>query len=444
MPSQRDNTHRNVRCGACWKQAEPGRVAGRTSEIVLATDVPVPVRLLDAKAGTPVAGQPAVASADKSDPQAPSSCTGTPAGGRDQLGPKGCWRCDVSSRSCAVDPAGMKESRPEHEIRRAVLTAPTSGLHGNASSGAVVLAAAPLTSVDADDSWALSDEIAARFLLSKGKSTRVAYAKDLRDYAEFCRQRAITPVRARLADIELYARTLEDGRALAPATVARRLSALSGFYRRAVRDEVLPRSPMADVDRPQVPENAQTLGLDRAEVQALLDGARCHSSRAHLLVALLVFNGLRISEALGTAVADLSVERGHQVVRIRRKGGSRATVPLAAPVTEALRLCLGSRSDGPLLMTRTGRPLDRSGAARLLTRVAKASLPSRHDVHPHLLRHAWVTLALDAGVSLRDVQDAAGHADPRTTRRYDRARHSLDRHPTYQLATYLEGGIPVG
>jgi len=51
--------------------------------------------------------------------------------------------------------------------------------------------------------------------------------------------------------------------------------------------------------------------------------------------------------------------------------------------------------------------------------------------HPRMLRHTFVRTMLDAGVSLRDVQIAARHADPRTTMRYDRARKNLDRHPSY-------------
>jgi site-specific recombinase XerD len=60
-------------------------------------------------------------------------------------------------------------------------------------------------------------------------------------------------------------------------------------------------------------------------------------------------------------------------------------------------------------------------------------------ISPHSLRHSFITAALDAGVQLRDVQDAASHADPRTTMRYDRARHSLDLHATYIASTFVAG-----
>lgn len=90
----------------------------------------------------------------------------------------------------------------------------------------------------------------------------------------------------------------------------------------------------------------------------------------------------------------------------------------------------------PLLRTRTGRRLDRHAARKIGQRLARQSAIDK-PVSPHSLRHAFVTVALDAGATLRDVQDAAGHADPRTTRRYDRARHALDRHPTYAVASRI-------
>jgi integrase len=57
----------------------------------------------------------------------------------------------------------------------------------------------------------------------------------------------------------------------------------------------------------------------------------------------------------------------------------------------------------------------------------------------HTRRHAFITAALDAGVPRRDVQEAASHADPRTTMRYDQARTSLDRHATYIAAAFIAG-----
>ena len=66
-----------------------------------------------------------------------------------------------------------------------------------------------------------------------------------------------------------------------------------------------------------------------------------------------------------------------------------------------------------------------------------AQLAKHRDVLRPVVRAARA--ALDAGVPLRDVQEAASHADPRTTMRYDRARVSLDRHATYIVAAYLAG-----
>lgn len=73
-----------------------------------------------------------------------------------------------------------------------------------------------------------------------------------------------------------------------------------------------------------------------------------------------------------------------------------------------------------------------------MKRIAK-KVGINKPVGPHTLRHAVITAALDAGVPLRDIQEAASHADPRTTMRYDRARVSLDRHATHIVAAYVAG-----
>jgi integrase/recombinase XerD len=84
--------------------------------------------------------------------------------------------------------------------------------------------------------------------------------------------------------------------------------------------------------------------------------------------------------------------------------------------------------------------MDRRAATRRLHRLAVTAGVRLPRMHPHMLRHTYVTTMLDAGVDLRDVQIAARHADPRTTMRYDRARNNLHRHPNYILAAYMASG----
>jgi integrase/recombinase XerD len=154
---------------------------------------------------------------------------------------------------------------------------------------------------------------------------------------------------------------------------------------------------------------------------------------------VLAHTGLRINEALSRDVEHLGHDRGHRVLRLERKGDVEGKTVLTAPVGRAIDVYLGDRTSGPIFVTTTGRRMDQPEAWRMVRRIARrASLDGAGEIRPHSLRVAFITGAREAGVPLEDVQDAAGHADPRTTRRYDRGRHSLDRHASYALTSWLD------
>jgi integrase len=220
--------------------------------------------------------------------------------------------------------------------------------------------------------------------------------------------------------------------------VTRRLCTIAGFYRYAVEEELLGHSPAAHVRRPRLDYESDATGLDRNELGALLVAAGLGPSAEHALISLLALNGLRVSEATGVDIEAPGMERGHRTLVITRKGGKIVTVPLAPRTARAIDLAVGERCEGPIFLAPDGRRLDRHGAARIVRRITRRAGIAK-PVGPHTLRHAFIAAALDAGVPLRDVQEAASHADPRTTMRYDRARASLDRHATYIVAAYVAG-----
>jgi len=184
-------------------------------------------------------------------------------------------------------------------------------------------------------------------------------------------------------------------------------------------------------------------GLDRNELGALLVAAGLGQPAEHALISLLALNGLRVSEATGANIECLGVERGHRTLVVTRKGGKIVTIPLAPRTARAIDLAAGERSDGPLFLAADGRRLDRHGAARIVRRAAcRAGITK--PVWPHTLRHAFITAALDAGVSLRDVREAASHADPRTTMRYDNSRelHQPGEKPQVSRSQDRGNGVP--
>jgi integrase/recombinase XerD len=289
------------------------------------------------------------------------------------------------------------------------------------------------------------DDLRAGFLASKrSANTRSAYRLDLDAWFSWCEDVGVDPLAAGIHHADVYLRLLAEqgdpatGRILASSSIRRRTSAIHGFYTYATRQEAVVGSPFTGASRPPAEDESMTSGLSRDEVRALLATARDHSPRSGALMTLLVLNGLRISEALNARITDLDFDRGHRVLRITRKGNKRAKVPLTPAAQRCLEEAIGDRTAGPIFVTRTGKALDRTAAWRLLRKLAaNAELPGAFGLSPHSMRHTYATVALDAGVGLRDVQDSMGHRDPRTTRMYDRSRNNLDRNATYAVASAL-------
>jgi integrase/recombinase XerD len=197
----------------------------------------------------------------------------------------------------------------------------------------------------------------------------------------------------------------------------------------------------------------RTVGLDRDQARALLAAAAADTGpqalRTGATVKLLLHNALRVDELRASDVDDLGMDKGHRVLTVLRKGGGKVKVPLTPATWAALETYLADRAqqagladwaalDGPLLATATGGRLRQGYLWELVRRLAAAAgIEAWEQLSPHSPRHTAITLALDAGAPLRDVQDMAGHRDPRTTRKYDRARDTLDRNAAYTLTAYL-------
>jgi integrase/recombinase XerD len=300
--------------------------------------------------------------------------------------------------------------------------------------------------------WA---DLVARYLAPRKGRTLEGYASDLNDLTAWADARGLDPLDLDRALADLWVRDLE-ARRYAPATIARRIAAVAGAYRYALEEGVLDRDPFARVKRPRVPSTSPRHGLTLEEARRVLEVAH-PDPRDAVLAGLLLLLGVRASEVGAITRDALKHDRGHLTVTLAGKGGRLDRVPVAPYLADALDryLALEERrphdrrryryatrvrwaGDGPapLLTNANGDRLDRHAITRAVTRLTRAAGVARR-VCPHDLRHAMVTLALEAGVPLHRVQDAARHADPSTTRRYDRARDALDGHATYALDTYL-------
>ena len=253
-------------------------------------------------------------------------------------------------------------------------------------------------------------------------ATLRAYTADLGQLGRWLAASGIAPEDADTRILRRYAAHLGTLR-YAPATAARKLSAVRGVYAWMHDRGAIERTPATLVPGPKKTRTLPAT-LSETEMERLLDapaGTSPRDLRDRALIELLYGCGLRAAEACDLDVGDVRLDAEH--IRVTGKGQKQRVVPLGGAATAALQRYLArgrpqmaSGPQGRLFVSVRGRPLHPSDVRRSLQRALdRAGIAERS---PHALRHTFATHLLEGGADLRSIQDLLGHASVGTTQVY--------------------------
>jgi len=272
------------------------------------------------------------------------------------------------------------------------------------------------------DAGAQHASVADAWLSSQASSnTRAAYRTDLAAFGRWCAQHGAVPLTADVTTVVAFQRARAAAGDSA-ATVRRRLSSLSSFYQFAIDIESIVRNPVAGAIRPKPPagDPSPTPNLSAQEVDEYLATAAALDPRLDALVALLVFDGLKLGEALALDVDDLKGRPPKLSLIVRRKGEAHR-VDLASDSVHPVHRCAGRRRGQPLFTSgrssanATPQRLTRFGADHLIRQL---SGDADVRVTANALRRFHFTTSHASGTDLDHVRERAGLAHVRSLRRY--------------------------
>jgi len=259
-------------------------------------------------------------------------------------------------------------------------------------------------------------------------NTVLAYGRDLKGFLEYCQSKNVDELRKiRPVVIQGYLRMLAENQR-SENSIKRSLVAIRMFLRFARLTGLVEDDLAGTTEFPKVWQRLPTV-CDRQKVMDLLNAPQPEEPfylRDKAMLELLYATGMRASELAGLRISDVNLGIGY--LRCMGKGGRERVIPVgkaAISVTcdylrllrpELARSELG-RSGDSLLLSRTGRPLDRIDIWRLVKKYAtRAGLP--RNLTAHTLRHCFATHLLTGGADLRSVQEMLGHVDVATTQIY--------------------------
>ncbi len=250
------------------------------------------------------------------------------------------------------------------------------------------------------------------------RHTVAAYRRDLNCFLTHCGDVLLSTINRSQVQDWLVA---SHASGLAPASLARRLSALRSFLDTAVRMAWCPGNATDGLKAPKQPRRLPRTLPPEQTAMLLQPTDAASESRDLALFAVMYGCGLRVSEVVGLNLADIDMDEAE--MRVRGKGGKERIAPIPDGVRKLLLDFLGPRMgyadliQQALFLNRMGGRLSARSVQRMLKKRALAT-GADVSVTPHRLRHSFATHLLAGGIDLRAIQELLGHASLSTTERY--------------------------
>lgn len=263
------------------------------------------------------------------------------------------------------------------------------------------------------------------------ESTIEGYGRDLEGYLEFLDDRGVYDLeKIDREDIAAYQTALskED---YSPTSIKRKMSAIRGFHKFAIKEGITDNSPTDGLKFPKIPDKLPDV-ITISEVSDMLDSMPHDTPlqiRDKAIMEMLYGCGLRASEVCGLDVSRVNLDEGFMIAF--GKGSKERLVPISGAAARALdeymyhgaRAALSMKAKTPqqyslsavFLNARGGR-LTRQGLFGIVKATGEAA--GIDDLHPHTLRHSFATHMLEGGADLRVIQQLLGHSDISTTQIY--------------------------
>ncbi len=281
-------------------------------------------------------------------------------------------------------------------------------------------------------------------------NTRRAYRDDLAGFMKFVGLNQPQQLRTVSRPHVIAWRKELERRSLKPATIRRKLAALSELFDFLCEKNSIDRNPVNGVQRPREGANeGKTPALSDAQARRLLDAptpTTLKGKRDRAILATLLYHALRRSELCLLSVGDYQLRRGVPTLMVQGKGGKIRYLPVHPQAAQRIEEYLDLAGHRANEMGALFRPVRNSGGdlekaispssiyKDVLKRYARDARIPEGMLRPHVLRATAATNALENGADITKVQEWLGHASIVTTRLYDKRRSKPEESPSFKVA----------